>query len=670
MKKTVFYLAIIIFTWASCMPYEEDTQTSIKLDYSKKELQQLMDFKDKRQTDSLSTYLDSRNPTFRYVAALGIASSKDTTALELLYPLLSDPVDNVRAAAAFAVGQIGDTLSTPKLLAAFNGKDSLRQYNNANSQILEAVGKCGKKAQLAALATVDTYNEKDTLLLLGQTRGIYRFALRKIIHSAGTKLMMKYATDEKYPYEVRLMGAQYLHRAKGIEIDSSIAQLCTSIKEEANPNIRMALVTGIAKSKMDFARDSLISLFKTEEDYRVKCNIIRAFSFFEYVDVANTVFNALNDENPHVGYAAAEYFYYNGKSDDGKIYRNIARQTTDWHLKAKLYAASNKNLSVYYTQAKSTNTLELTRLFNETENIQTKVAVLDAMSEFEWTYPQMKSLGLDNENPILKTAGTNGLAKIIQSENFDKVFGLGKNRVKNEIRAYLVEAIKSKDAGSIAVASSAIADPQMNFKTFFAETGGALFLDTILQELPLPREIETYKELERAIHTIKGIKKKSNIRPDYNHPIEWDMVEVLNSRTRGIIQTNKGKIVVEFFSQSSPGSASNFIRLTKDGYYDGKIIHRVVPNFVVQGGCNRGDGYGSEDFSIRSEFSNLYYNDEGYLGMASAGNDTESTQWFITHSPTPHLDGNYTIFGKVKEGMDVVHQLEIGDVIEKAVIKF
>ena len=148
------------------------------------------------------------------------------------------------------------------------------------------------------------------------------------------------------------------------------------------------------------------------------------------------------------------------------------------------------------------------------------------------------------------------------------------------------------------------------------------------------------------------------------------MVQVLSSRTRGVIQTNKGKIVVEFFPQASPGATSNFIRLTKDGYYDGKVIHRVVPNFVVQAGCNRGDGYGSEDFTIRSEFSSNYYNDEGYLAMASAGNDTESTQWFITHSPTPHLDGNYTIFGKVKDGMDVVHQLQIGDVIEKAVIKF
>ena len=82
----------------------------------------------------------------------------------------------------------------------------------------------------------------------------------------------------------------------------------------------------------------------------------------------------------------------------------------------------------------------------------------------------------------------------------------------------------------------------------------------------------------------------------------------------------------------------------------------------MQGGCYRGDGWGSENYSIRSEFGLRKYK-TGSVGMASAGKDTEGTQWFITHSPTPHLDGGYTIFAEVIEGMDVVHQIEIGDKI-------
>ena len=93
-----------------------------------------------------------------------------------------------------------------------------------------------------------------------------------------------------------------------------------------------------------------------------------------------------------------------------------------------------------------------------------------------------------------------------------------------------------------------------------------------------------------------------------------------------------------------------------------KVFHRVVPNFVIQGGCPRGDGWGNSDYTIRSEFADLRYQ-EGFVGMASAGKDTEGCQWFITHSPTPHLDGSYSIFAKVIEGMEVVHQIQVGDEI-------
>ena len=134
------------------------------------------------------------------------------------------------------------------------------------------------------------------------------------------------------------------------------------------------------------------------------------------------------------------------------------------------------------------------------------------------------------------------------------------------------------------------------------------------------------------------------------------------------IKTNKGVIRVEMYTQCVPGSVSNFLNLVKDNFYDGKSVHRVVPNFVIQGGCPRGDGYGGLDYTIRSEVPQLYYEDEGYLGMASAGLHTEGTQWFITHSPAMHLSGKYTIFGKVTDGMNIVHNIEVGDIIEDVII--
>jgi cyclophilin family peptidyl-prolyl cis-trans isomerase len=123
------------------------------------------------------------------------------------------------------------------------------------------------------------------------------------------------------------------------------------------------------------------------------------------------------------------------------------------------------------------------------------------------------------------------------------------------------------------------------------------------------------------------------------------------------------------YTHQAPGTVMNFVQLARDRFYNGKNFHRVVPNFVVQGGCPRGDGYGSLDYTIRSELAPSYYNSEGCVGMASAGNHTEGTQWFITHSPTPHLDGNYTLFGRVTEGMSVVHRIQIGDEITQVNIQ-
>ncbi len=118
----------------------------------------------------------------------------------------------------------------------------------------------------------------------------------------------------------------------------------------------------------------------------------------------------------------------------------------------------------------------------------------------------------------------------------------------------------------------------------------------------------------------------------------------------------------------APGTVANFVDLITKKYYPGKIFHRLVPNFVIQGGCPRGDGFGSLDYSLRSELPQVTYNRHGLVGMASAGNHTEGVQWFVTLAPAPHLDGNYTIFGEITEGLDVIGKLGIGDKINDVIL--
>ncbi len=137
------------------------------------------------------------------------------------------------------------------------------------------------------------------------------------------------------------------------------------------------------------------------------------------------------------------------------------------------------------------------------------------------------------------------------------------------------------------------------------------------------------------------------------------------------IQTVKGTMKVEFFEKDAPKTVENFIKLSKEGYYDGLTFHRVIPNFVIQGGCPDGTGAGGPGYSIDCELDgDNQYHDRGVLSMAHAGRNTGGSQFFICHSRenTAHLDRNHTCFGKVYEGLEVIDQIRQGDEIEKIVI--
>ena len=141
--------------------------------------------------------------------------------------------------------------------------------------------------------------------------------------------------------------------------------------------------------------------------------------------------------------------------------------------------------------------------------------------------------------------------------------------------------------------------------------------------------------------------------------------------TRAEIHTDKGVMKVEFFDNDAPKTVENFITLSKKGYYDGLTFHRVIPDFVVQGGCPDGTGAGGPGYAIDCELDgDNQHHDKGVLSMAHAGRNTGGSQFFICHSRnnTAHLDGHHTCFGKVYEGLEVIDEISQGDVIEKIVV--
>lgn len=137
------------------------------------------------------------------------------------------------------------------------------------------------------------------------------------------------------------------------------------------------------------------------------------------------------------------------------------------------------------------------------------------------------------------------------------------------------------------------------------------------------------------------------------------------------IHTPKGVMKINFYEQDAPNTVANFVKLAKEGFYDGLTFHRVIPDFVIQGGCPIGNGVGGPGYKIKCELTGEnQYHDRGVLSMAHAGRDTGGSQFFICHSRsnTKHLDRNHTCFGKVYEGLDVIDEIKPGDKMTKVVI--
>lgn len=135
------------------------------------------------------------------------------------------------------------------------------------------------------------------------------------------------------------------------------------------------------------------------------------------------------------------------------------------------------------------------------------------------------------------------------------------------------------------------------------------------------------------------------------------------------IETPRGAIKIQLFDDKAPRTVENFVTLVNKGFYNGLKFHRVIADFMIQGGCPKGTGTGGPGYTFADEFHpDLKHNSAGILSMANAGPNSNGSQFFITHGPTPHLDGKHSVFGKVIEGQDVVDAVRQGDAMIKVTI--
>ena len=627
MKNFLWFNAAVLL--ASC----SDKQPPNKFDDPI--IQQIADLQDRRMSDSLYIYFDHENETYRYESALAFGSVQDSTAVERLAELLKDTSEKVRAGAAFAIGQTLATKSAQYLIDALQGESS----DNVRNELLEGIGKTISKDD------VDGFLQQEIESSPGYSWCLYRLGLRGITDTTmvtKASALLDASLDEK----TRLGAAHFFARSRFQNLALPDTLLADAAQNDVSPEVRMVAVSALRRVKAEIALPSLAEILVADKDYRVRVNAVRTLQSFPTRDVEVLMLRALEDSSRHVQIASAEAIQSNPNDFDRAKILNAARQYSSWRTSSNLFEAA---LTI------SDDSTLVNELFGMIESLKDRYATaayMNALGQSPSAFAFVSNQLFAANDPVIKSTAASTIVTMNRSSRYDSTN-------KPTYADLYKRALQINDLAVIGTIASALRDPRLGYKGFYKDNQ---FLFDARSLLSLPKDNEAIQALESTINYFEDRPAKP-VENEFNHPIDWELVKTISKAQKARINTTKGDIVIKLMVEEAPGSVANFVQLARDNYFDGKTFHRVVPNFVIQGGCNRGDGWGGEDYSIRSEFSQTRYA-EGSVGMASAGKDTEGTQWFITHSPTPHLDGRYTIFAEVVSGMEVVHQIHVGDLIQ------
>ncbi len=652
----------------SCQVTDEDATsesilTEVAVNLKDSIARKILDHQDRSEVDSLASFMDHPDPTYRYLAACALGSVQSDKYLDQLIAMLQDPVRKVQQASAFALGQIGAPAAEGALLAAFdNVVDSSEDVNHMlNATILEAIGKCSRLAHLDLLSQVSTYGPNDHLLLLGQARAIYRYMQRNMITPSGTQKMVSLLADPEVPEEVRMLAANYLSRAE-VDLSAQKDVLALIYTSETDVNIKMFLPFALTKTHDKNTISLLYPTLQKDEDFRLQCNVIKAIGAHDFGKNRRIIQQMLRHKNIQVACTAAETILKESDARYWKSYMTLSLGNYPWQVKTKLLHAVSKFIPGGNNMFLKINQDLIRQRIRQSKTPEEKAAAISALAAYPGNYSSVIGHLDAAKDHLVRTTAFESLATLASSPRFRRIGKTARQAIINRI----LQGLQSGDVAQVAISAHLLSNQDIRWSNYGVEP--TALLKNALSSLQLPRDSEAFLAVQEALAKYSDEQERREDLP-YTHAIEWSALTPLHDSIRASIETSRGSIEISLYAKQAPASVANFIDLANLNYYAGKTIHRVVPGFVIQGGCNRGDGYGSMDYNIRSELSQVYYNSSGKLGMASAGSHTESAQWFITQGPTPHLDGRYTLFGEVNYGMSVVNQIQAGDTITKITIR-
>lgn len=654
MRKIAYFFLILAACGGPGKDGESSEQTTGLNKYKDPVMRTIYQARDKRDAEALQKWFDHENWQYREEAAKALISFQDSASVIKLATLLEDKNAEVRAAAVKALGQSRRKEALTSLFVAFR-RESLTKIKGL---ILESIGKCSGFDAVAFLSKLnpDTLGKEEAT---GLAYGLYYAAVGSFVQPAGTEVIFKFLENEKQPYFARIIAAHYLGRTRTLDLTTYSDRLIKLIQAKPQVEILAQLIYSIRHCKTKASEQQLITMMDVLVDPRVRLSAIKAIKPQNAKAQKKTILAGLGDIHRQVRVTTAQELRRLGEPSYLQNVLDTARQEKIWNPKTELYktALFLANKTTGKTGLKNAIISEIQQGFEQAKTLQEKGGWISAMSQDVLFLDFLGNLSTNATEPVVRGHAGQAIAEMANS----KIEITADEQVYKKLFQLFRQMLETGDIAQVAAASAVFANPAHDWHPYETELVAAL--NKAKERMKMPQDVEMLREIHRALKYWRGAEAGPVPTPKYNNPPDWDHIRNISPTQEVRITTHNGSIVVRMNVEDAPISVSQFIKLTEEGFYDGKVFHRVVPNFVIQGGCPRGDGWGSMDKTLRSELDGKYV--AGTMGLASAGNDTESCQWFITHSFTPHLDGRYTVLGNQTAGRKEVLHIDIGDTIRK-----
>ena len=705
-KNSLRFLAAFVSVAGGCFNLLE----AQRLSDTERDILTLQDLRSLGEGRLLS-YLANSDANLRYRAAMACANLQDSISLPHLLRSLRDSTPKVREAAAFALGQLRHASSQDSILAVDSLIAGFRVENDPSVQarILEAMGRIGDEQALDAVTEFP-----DSLVgavKAEQAMSIGRFALRGIKNERSMWFCFDLLGDQNPEVRWGALFALWRTAPHGL-IDVEISKRrddLVKLAADPSPDVRMNLVTLLGRSKSRDLVDVLRALERRERqkgDWRVQVQIVLSLAMLVLTnqDLAGDFLEYLNSENDHVKIASLVALAglprqtIQSSKDSTRVRQTLLRLADTKSPKAELVRGE-----AFVSLARIfPDDFNKKNFINEKDlSVREKTKVLEGLS----LIPTAKSMvvvlrHLESDSIRIAMAAWDFIRRFLTPSTISRMRSGDPDLL--EIRSMLysktLNSLKRGDMAITNLVANALGDTSFYgmLKTAGNEDSLISALSLSYDRLNSPDDNEAMQAVLVAMGRIndarflpsleKGLKDRdrsvadvamaslrqitgkdttapvSTSSPPVHVDFDWETFESVKPGQTATLQTSKGTIRFQLLRDEAPFTVLSFVKLVKRRFFDGLSFHRVVPNFVVQGGDPRGDGWGGPGYAIRSEYSLQKY-DRGSFGVASSGKDTEGCQFFITHLPTPHLDGRYTIFARLVEGFDVLDNLQVGDTI-------